>query len=722
MKCEVFIMTKRRKCLVSVLLFSVLICLLPTVTVQSAYTDVAPFPIGIFNPPNYANTTFNQYKLIKDMNATFVLLGNDIDTFAKNDAAITQAAANGLQVFANDGRMGWYAPVVSQPASGHGRFVSSGNALGQTFKAPEGMDCAIGYVQLYIDNANWTAGKTLTLSVYDSPGKSRLIGQSAMTGPVGTLYPTFYINKTVTPGSTYYWELTSNSASGIGWVCTTNGVDGYTDGKAYEAGTALNNYDFWFNISFAQRMYNGPSQPSTSLIDEIADHYKTQSSVAGFNIIDEPFANQLTRVFDTVDRFRFKAANKMTFVNLLPEHFKDAAGNSNFGFGTADGEYVSSTKPLGQTFITNGVTNSISTIQLWVDPNTWAANEALTLKLWNAPSKNSLIAQKTIYGGHSTLYPQFTLNAVVTPNTSYYWELVHNGGGDNSVGWVVRSSIGTNWERSGAAYINGVQSDSDFWFTINQNLIATSYEDYVYRWANQRPDFLMYDLYPFLSDGTFRSCYYSNMEVVRRQSLQAGIPFWTYIQSCGIVNDLRTPNANEIRYQVYTSLAYGCKGYSYFLYWTPDASTGIQNGIILPDGTVNTAVYNAVRDTNAEVLKLGPVLKTLTSQAVYHTGTLPALTTAIPSDFFFKPSNTSVPTVMGYLTDGSGRKYIFAVNRDEVNSRTISFNVTPKPSTVKEISKTTGNEADTNYNASTGVLSASFAPGEGRLYVLPAGY
>jgi len=421
-------------------------------------------------------------------------------------------------------------------------------------------------------------------------------------------------------------------------------------------------------------------------------------------------------LFDTVERFRYNTPSKSGFVNIFPDYVASPI------FGSADGNYVTSTSSLGQSFTTNSVTTAISTMQLYIDRNSWGTGETLTLKIWNSPSKTTLIAQSSLTSQPASNYPQFTLNASVSANTAYFWELTHNGGGDNAIGWVINSG-GNDWERSGNAYINGTSyPNSDFWFTINQNLTCGSYEDYVYRWAKMRPDFLMYDYYPWLiTANSIRSSYYSNMEIIRNQSLKAQIPFWTYIQSSGDTGYLRVPNASEMRYQIYTSLAYGCKGYSYFLYWTPSGSS-INNGLILSDGTVNTPVYNAARDINAEVLNLGATLNTLTSQNIYHTGALPSGTTELPSSFFFKPSDTSLPVVIGYFTNSSGRKFIMAVNRDIANSRTISFNLYPKPSSMTEISKTTGSEISTNYNSSTGIISGSFAPGEGKLFALPAGY
>lgn len=701
----------------------ILMCLFMVFGISSESIPISPFPIGIFNPPSYSNTTFSNYETIKNMNVSYVLMGNGINDFTKNDAAITQANANGLKVFIDDTSLRWTESTISQNSMANGYYVSSSNSLGQTFIVPDGKECILNYVQLFIDFANWNSGVTLTLSIYDSPSKSSLIGQNSISGQIDTYYPYFYINKTLTPGLSYYWELTSNSSAQVGWVCSSSSNNPYTNGTAYQNGNIISNYDFWFNASCSQTMYNSNSYPSNSVIDSITEHYGTNTAVAGYNVIDEPIAYMFPKVIDTIDRFRSNSPSKLTYVNLMPDYYIGTGINSNYGMGSFTGAYVTALNPLGQTFTTNSITNTISTIQIFVDYTTWSYTEGLTLKLWNSPSKTSLIAQSsTIYGGISSNYPIFTINANVSPNTSYYWELVHSGGGNNSIGWVVMSSSGVDWEKNGTGYNGSTQLTSDFWFTVNQNIAAFSYEDYVYRWAKLRPDFIMQDCYPFMSSGSLRNSYFYNLEVIRRQSLSARIPFQSYIQACGITNDLRIPTVNEMRYQIYTSIAYGCQGYNYFLYWTPNSTEGINNGLILSDGTINTTNYNGARDINAEVLHLGSTLQQITSQSVYHTGTLPTSTTQLPSSFFFKPTDTNIPTVIGFSTNDSGRKYIIVVNRDYNNSRTISFMVNPKPTTVKEISKSNGSEINTNYNEQTGNLSQTFSPGEGRVFVLPIGY
>lgn len=107
-------------------------------------------------------------------------------------------------------------------------------------------------------------------------------------------------------------------------------------------------------------------------------------------------------------------------------------------------------------------------------------------------------------------------------------------------------------------------------------------------------------------------------------------------------------------------------------------------------------------------MKLGPKLLSLPSRAVYHTGTLPAGTTALPSNFIIQPANASDPLVFGSFADSSGRKYVMVTNRDTVNSRTVSFVLPSQPSGVTEISKTTGSEVSTDYNSTTGAMSSSY--------------
>lgn len=677
------------------------------------------FPIGIFYPPPPAETTLAKYQQIKDMNANLIVGASVINTPETNDAALAIADSLGLKFLVDDYRFHWRSEMVQQPVYNHGYFVSNTNRLGQTFRTPAGSGWYLSYAQLKIDPGTWGSGTTLTLRIYDSPARTTMLGSASIAGPQTVYDHGFGFGIPLAANTTYYMELTSNSATHVGWV-TANTANPYANGTFYQNGTADPGTDLMFYLSFSQQAYNDRSSPNDTDVDWVANYYKTKSGILGYNLYDEPGATLFNRVAAVRERLRSIDPGRMAFVNLFPNVATDALLKVN----AVSGEFSRPASVLGQSFTTAAGQTAINTIQLWIDHLQWGSGEALTLRLWNSPSKTSLIAQTTLTGS-STNWPVFTLNAAVSANTSYYWELTHNGGGDQSIGWVVRTEDGLKLVKNGTGtgYVNGTAISSDFWFVVNQQIQGGSYEDYVYRWTLQKPDIMAFDHYPFKADGTMTTNYYDNLEIIRKQSLLAGLDFWSYIQSVGITGHLRKPSQNDLRYQIYTNLAYGAKGYIYFTYRTPGIEASgepFHSGLILPDGTTNDT-YGYATTLNAEVLKLGPTLLGLKSQAVYHTGTLPASTTAVPSGFFWQPS-TSLPSVIGSFTNSSGRKYVMVVNRDEANSRTLSFTLPGKPSTVTEVSKSTGLEVSTSYNATTGAISASFAPGEGKLYALPAGF
>ncbi len=692
--------------------------LLALVPVGQASASSASFPIGIFFPPSQEHTTSAAYADIAAMNANVVIGAAVIVTPEHNAAALDLAEENGLEILATDFRLHWTDRHVAQNLNGGGYFVSSGNRLGQTFKSPPtGTAWYITSVKLNIDKDYWPEGVTLTLNVYDSPAKNTLLGGASITGRPDTYFPTFSFSRPVQTDQSYYMELTSDSTIAIGWVATSTG-DAYADGSAYQEGIATGR-DLWFDVSFAQEAYNDGNRPTDAIVDTVADTYKSHPALLGYHLFDEPGSGLMGRIEAVRDRFRAQDPGSLTFVNLFPVN----ATQEQWGVLDYSGDFVRTNRSLGQTFRTSPGQTSLGTIQLWIDRLTWSAGESLTLKLWNSPAKQALLGSSTLASSADN-FPVFTLNATVAPSTEYYWELTHGGGGDGSVGWVVQAHADKDWTSSGTGYANGLPSGGDYWFVVDQQLVGGSYEDYVYRWASKKPDVLAFDHYPFLYDGSFRNDYYTNLEVIRSQGLKAGVDFWSYMQSVGITGQLRQPTQAEMSYQIYTNLAYGAKGVLYFTYFTPGIEASgapFFGGLILPDGTKNVT-YGYAQGLNAELLKLGTTLTGLTSQEVYHTGTLPPSTQALPSGFFWQLADSSKPAVVGYFKDDAGRKYVMVVNRDYETGRTLSFSLPGKPSAVTEVSKSTGLEIATDYNSATGTLSASFAAGEGRLFALPSGY
>jgi hypothetical protein len=72
-----------------------------------------------------------------------------------------------------------------------------------------------------------------------------------------------------------------------------------------------------------------------------------------------------------------------------------------------------------------------------------------------------------------------------------------------------------------------------------------------------KPEVLSMDHYPLMRpERDTRSDYCANLESLRKQALAAGIPFWNYFYSMPF-NDRLDPTEAQLRWQMFTSVAYG---------------------------------------------------------------------------------------------------------------------------------------------------------------------
>ena len=134
-----------------------------------------------------------------------------------------------------------------------------------------------------------------------------------------------------------------------------------------------------------------------------------------------------------------------------------------------------------------------------------------------------------------------------------------------------------------------------------------------------RPPFVSFDRYPLLLDGDDAG-WFDNLQIVRTVALEAGIPYWLFIQSIKYAGH-RMPTAAELSWQIGISLAYGYKGIQYFTYWTPDPARGeaFEPALVTVDGD-RTPLWNAARRINPMLQAAGRQILPLTSQSVSVTG------------------------------------------------------------------------------------------------------
>jgi hypothetical protein len=133
---------------------------------------------------------------------------------------------------------------------------------------------------------------------------------------------------------------------------------------------------------------------------------------------------------------------------------------------------------------------------------------------------------------------------------------------------------------------------------------------------------------------------------------------------------MRVPGPDELRYLVYTTLAYGGSGISYYVYSAP----GHSGGIALADGTP-TPLYRALTSLNREFVAIAKELQPLRSLAVYHAGMLPPGSEQLPPKAPFRfdppvapltlnPSERVRGFLLGYFGSDDKPSHVVAVNMD----------------------------------------------------------
>lgn len=215
---------------------------------------------------------------------------------------------------------------------------------------------------------------------------------------------------------------------------------------------------------------------------------------------------------------------------------------------------------------------------------------------------------------------------------------------------------------------------------------AASYEAYLEQFVETcRPPILSYDDYALFEGGGLRGEYYANLEVVRRTALKHNIPFWNIILTCSHFNYREVTHA-DLRFQVYTTLAYGGRGIGYFKYFSP-AVGNFRRGPLDQFGN-KTPTWFMLQNVNLQVQKLGPTLLELRSDRVYHFGQLPAGCTG-PDDQSLV-ATISGEMLVGDFTHEDGTRYVMVVNKNLERSAVCAPQFRQLPATVEQVNPYTG--------------------------------
>jgi hypothetical protein len=223
------------------------------------------------------------------------------------------------------------------------------------------------------------------------------------------------------------------------------------------------------------------------------------------------------------------------------------------------------------------------------------------------------------------------------------------------------------------------------------------------------PSLLSNDHYPLLSPSGTKSLYYSNLWLGKHYSQKAGVPFMPVVQACGepgIVPATRVPNAIEMRFLVYNTLAFGAQGISYYNYNVPPGYGGLVDASGNP-----TSLYNVLTPLNHQFINIATMLGGSPDWiGTYSKGpTLPGLDPLPGSSPFTLSGSSSL--VVGLFGDGnalSDSQYALVVNQ---SLTAFSYTTLTGPENLSIFNATTGVWTPTGSRQA----SLSLPPGGGML-------
>jgi hypothetical protein len=241
----------------------------------------------------------------------------------------------------------------------------------------------------------------------------------------------------------------------------------------------------------------------------------------------------------------------------------------------------------------------------------------------------------------------------------------------------------------------------------NKTVIA--YAEYLRQYISiVQPQLISYDHYHLFEKGDTKN-YFLNLAMVAHVSKESNIPFLNIIQASQATKDWTLPTEKEIRFQVYTTLAYGGRGISYYIYWGPEAEGGIYR-----DGKPSPLAKD-IAVINAEIKNLSPVLMSLDLQSVYHTKPLPIGTREVPKNHSVQLLSKG-EFVVGLFGKGKNTNAFMITNGNYRNKQRAEIKVGIPGKTIQELDRKTGKWTKFASLNNTRLVKLTLEPGDGRLF------
>lgn len=213
------------------------------------------------------------------------------------------------------------------------------------------------------------------------------------------------------------------------------------------------------------------------------------------------------------------------------------------------------------------------------------------------------------------------------------------------------------------AYINLFPGYATIGAPDTSQLETASFDEYLERFVTEvKPQVVSYDDYMVqysmdLTEAGRAAQYFRDLLAVREVALEYGLPFWNIVSSNQIRSHTTIPSPANLQLQVYTTLAAGGRGVTWYTY----NSRGYGYAPI-DENQNRTVTWQYLQLVNRQMRTLGPIMNRLRSTGVYFTSPAPLdPAPALPGELV-QAIEADVPVMVGEFVAEDAARYVMAVN------------------------------------------------------------
>jgi len=213
------------------------------------------------------------------------------------------------------------------------------------------------------------------------------------------------------------------------------------------------------------------------------------------------------------------------------------------------------------------------------------------------------------------------------------------------------------------AYINLFPDYATLGAPDRSQLGTSNYTEYLERFVTEvKPQVISYDNYMVqfsddLKNTAKAASYYHNLLEVRRVARKYELPYLNIVSANQIRPQTPIPSPANLQFQAYTTLAAGYRGVTWYNYYGP----GYKYTPIDSSGRKNLTWFY-LRDVNAQVAALAPILSRLTSTGVFFSAPAPVDKLPLLPGDLVKDVACPTPVMVGEFRHSNGDAYVMSVN------------------------------------------------------------